>query len=212
MSPVKAPSHVHGGFDQWAATYDRSLLQGVFFDRVHSALVGVLRPLLAGTAAPRLLDVGCGTGRLLARLRAELPAAELIGVDVAPGMVEVARGKPELDGVRLEVASAAALPFEDGRFDAALSTVSFHHWEDQQAGLGDVARVLRPGAPLLLVDGFAMGPWAPLLRRLARRHGVGVRSEAEMLRMLTAAGLAGAELRRVGPPTSPLGILVARRA
>src|SRR5258707_10883129 len=127
---MKAPSHRHRGFDEWSKTYDRSVLQGVFFDRVHEALLQALRPLLRDVAAPRVLDVGCGTGRLLARLRAALPDAELFGVDVSTGMIEAARAKPELSGVRLEVASAAALPFDDASVDAALSTVSFHPLDD----------------------------------------------------------------------------------
>ena len=209
---MKAHSRHHGGFDEWSRTYDRSVLQGVFFDRVHDALVRVLRPLLRGIEAPRVLDVGCGTGRLLARLRTELPKAELSGVDASAGMIEVARGKAELATVRLEVASAAALPFEDAWFDAVLSTMSFHHWDDQAAGLRGVARRLRPGAPLLLVDVYAVGLLAPLVRRFGRAHGLGMRSDGEIAAMLAAAGMTAVELRRFGPPASPLGIMVAERA
>lgn len=43
-------------------------------------------------------------------------------------------------------------------------------------------------------------------------HGVGMRSDGEIAPMLTAAGMTAVELRRVGPPGSPLGIMVARRA
>jgi ubiquinone/menaquinone biosynthesis C-methylase UbiE len=209
---MKAPSHHHGGFDEWSRTYDRSKLQGVFFDRVHGALVRTLRPLLRGIDAPRVLDVGCGTGRLLARVRSELPHAELSGVDASVGMIEVARAKPELAGVRLEIASAASLPFDDAWFDAVVSTVSFHHWDDQAGGLRGVARVLRPGAPLLLMDAYAVGLLAPLVRRFGRTHGSGMHSDGEIAAMLEAAGLTRVELRRVGPPGSPLGIMVARRA
>lgn len=208
---MKAHSTLHGGFDRWAATYDRSLLQGVFFDRMHGELIRVLRRLLHDVQSPRVLDVGCGTGRLLARLREELPEAALSGVDVSAAMVDVARGKPELRDVHLEVGSAASLPFEAGAFDAAVSTVSFHHWDDQLAGLRDVGRVLRTGAPLLLLDVYAAGVFGPLVRRVGRGHGAGMRSEAEVLRLLTAAGFAPTSLQRVGPPLSPLGILVARR-
>jgi ubiquinone/menaquinone biosynthesis C-methylase UbiE len=209
---MKAPSRMHRGFDEWSRTYDRSVLQGVFFDRVHDALLQVLRPLLRGIEAPRVLDVGCGTGRLLAKLRAELPNAELSGVDASAGMIEVARGKPELAGVRLEVASAAALPFDDASVDAALSTMSFHHWDDQPGGVHGVARVLRPGAPLLLVDVYSIGVLAPWVRRFGRTHGSGMRSDGEIAAMFAAAGMAPVELRRLGPPLSPLGIMVARRA
>ena len=208
---MKAPSTLHGGFDHWSQSYDSSVLQGVFFDRVHDALVRVLRPLLRDVAAPRVLDVGCGTGRLLTRLRAELPAAELCGVDASEGMIAVASGKAALDGVRLDVASADALPFEPSWFDAAVSTMSFHHWDDQAAGMHGVARVLRPGGLLLLNDVYSVGLLGSLVRRYGRTHGSGMRDDGEIAAMLTAAGMAPLELRRVGPMPSPVGIMVARR-
>ena len=209
---MKAPSHVHGGFDRWAPTYDRSRQQGDFFDRVHGEVIKVLRPLLRGQDAPRVLDVGCGTGRLLARLRAVLPeAAQLSGVDASAAMIEVAQGKESLGGVDLAVAPAEALPFGDAAFDAVVSTLSFHHWDDQRAGLRSVSRVLRRGAPLLLVDIYATGLLAPLVRRRGRHHGMGMRSDGEAAALLAAAGLVAVELRHLLFPRSPFGIMVARR-
>lgn len=209
---MRAPSHRHGGFDKWAATYDQSRLQRVFFDRVHREVVRTVRPLLRDRAAARVLDVGCGTGRLLAKLCNEFPAAELCGVDVSGPMIDVARAKPELQGIRLEVAPASALPFVAASFDVVLTTMSFHHWEDQAAGMRDVARVLRPGGQLLIVDAFAMGPLAPLVRRFGRAHGVGMRSDGEAVGALVSAGMAPVEVRSILLPLSPLGILVAQRS
>jgi len=208
---MKAPSTLHGGFDRWAATYDRSPLQGAFFDRVHGALLRTLRPQLRDVEAPRILDVGCGTGRLLSRLRAEMPRAALSGMDVAPGMIEVARGKAELDGTRFEVASAAAPPFDEASFDAVLSTMSFHHWDDQRGGLRGVARVLRPGGVLVMADFVATGLVGAVARRVGSSHGAGFRDDRELVAMLASAGLAPVELRRLGPLFSPIGVLVARR-
>jgi ubiquinone/menaquinone biosynthesis C-methylase UbiE len=205
------PSDRHGDFDAWAPTYDRSALQRVFFDRMHGRVVRELRPLLRGVAAPVVVDVGCGTGRLLSRLRSAFPAATLNGIDAAAGMIEVASRKPELAGVRLSVAKADALPLEDASCDAVVSTISFHHWDDQAAGLREVARVLRPGGHVLLVDFVIRGVLAPLTRRLVGGHGVGLRSDGELLRLMHDASLRAAEYVRVGPPGSPLGIMVATR-
>src|SRR2546423_7076859 len=47
---------------------------------------------------------------------------------------------------------AEALPLQDASVDLALSTISFHHWHDQAAGIREIARVLRPGGYFLLVD------------------------------------------------------------
>jgi ubiquinone/menaquinone biosynthesis C-methylase UbiE len=208
----KHPSDRHGDFNAWAPTYDRSVLQRLFFDRVHARVVDAVVPLVRGVAAPVVVDVGCGTGRLLGRLRVALPDASLVGVDVSEGMIDVARGKPELHGVRLEVGSSESLPLEDASCDVVVSTISFHHWADQAAGLRDVGRVLRPDGHLVLVDFVARGWMAPVVRRFGAGHGAGVRDEGELLRLITRASLRAESLRRVGPPVSPLAVLTAGRA
>ena len=209
---MRHPSDAHGDFDHWAPTYDQSLLQRLFFDRVHARVVRAVSSLVRGAAAPHVVDVGCGTGRLLVRLSEALPAALLTGVDASAAMIAVASAKPELSGVSLLVGSASSLPLGDASCDVVVSTISFHHWDDQAAGLRDVARVLRPGGHVLLVDGFATGPLAPLMRRLGRGHGLGVRDEGELMHMVRGAPLRAVSLARIGPPASPLGILRATRA
>jgi ubiquinone/menaquinone biosynthesis C-methylase UbiE len=202
----------HGDFDAWASTYDQSRLQRLFFDRVHDAVLRTVATELRGVATPVVCDVGCGTGRLLERLRAVLPDASLIGVDASAKMIEVAAAKPSLRGMQLLVARADALPLETASCDLVVSTISFHHWEDQAGGLRDVARVLRTDGRLLLVDAWARGLYAPLLRRFGRGHGVGLRSETELVGLLHGAALRPAAYARVGPPASPLGIVTAAPA
>ena len=201
------PSDRHGDFDAWAPTYDRSPLQRIFFDRVHDRVVAAILPLVRGVAEPVVVDVGCGTGQLLLRLRAALPAASLIGVDPSAKMIEVARAKSGLNGVRLEVGSAESLPLDPASCDVVVTTVSFHHWSDQAGGLRDVARVLRPGGHVLLVDFFARGPLAPLVRRFLAGHGAGMPEEGELVGMVTRASLRAESVRRLGPPMSPLAIM-----
>ena len=154
-------------FNRRAAHYDDNRWQRLFFEPVHSGLLAAL----AGDLVPhRVLDVGCGTGRLLERLARSWPEAEMIGVDPAPGMVEVARAKHQGDArFRFEIAAAEELPFSDATFDLALSTVSFHHWSNPLRGLREVARVIRPGARLFLADAYPGGVLrllAPVIGRL----------------------------------------------
>lgn len=209
---LRHPSERFGDFEAWAETYDDSVMQRAFFDRVHERVVRELASLLRGPASPVVLDAGCGTGRLLVRLRDAFPAATLVGVDAAAGMIEVASRKPSLQGVRLVAGGVEALPLEDAACDVVVSTVSFHHWHDQAAGLREVARVLRPGGRVLLVDFYARGPLRRLVERFSRGHGVGMRSEGELLSLLTRASLRAESLVRLGPPASPLGIMTAARA
>lgn len=113
-----------------------------------------------------ILDVGCGTGRLLRRAGARWPDAQLIGVDPAEGMLEVARRKTI--GGKFHLAGAESLPLPSASVDLALSSISFHHWPDQLGGLRQIARVLRPGGQLCLADPTMPAWMAALGRSYAR--------------------------------------------
>jgi ubiquinone/menaquinone biosynthesis C-methylase UbiE len=128
-----------------------------------------------------ILDVGCGTGRLLRTAHVRWPNAQLIGVDPAEGMIEVAGHLAP--GITFSVGSAEALPLPDASVDVVLSTLSFHHWGDQAAGIRGVARVLRPGGRFFLADAIAPA-W---LSRLI--HHARFRSIPQVRTLFTEAGL-----------------------
>ena len=81
---------------------------------------------------------------------------------------------------------AESLPFADGSFDLIFSTMTFHHWADQQKSIGEVKRVLAPGGRWLLADIVARGLMVVVLR-LVRVGRVQKRGDLE--RMLAAGGL-----------------------
>jgi ubiquinone/menaquinone biosynthesis C-methylase UbiE len=149
-------------FDRWSRTYEDSFFQWFLFDRVHRAVLN----LVAHRTEPRsLLDVGCGTGRLLRAAHLRWPNAELIGVDPTPGMLNVARGlTPD---ATFHAGFAESLPLPDACVDVALSTISFHHWKDHAAGVCEVARVLRPGGFFFLTDLY-FPTWVSRLTRHPR--------------------------------------------
>jgi len=196
-------------FDRWATTYDRTPGQS-FFRRIHHQVGDAV---VAGGSRPRrLLDLGCGTGRLLEDLRRRLPEAELVGVDPSEGMLAVARqrltGEP---GVRLEVATAARLPLPDASVDVVTTTMSFHHWEEQDASLREVVRVLAPGGRLLIADVLGIGVIGRLLRPRGRRHGAGYRDAAELTVLLRDAGFSAWRLRPLFALGVPIFLAEARR-
>lgn len=104
----------------------------------------------------RLIDVGCGTGTLLAETLRRHSGVTAAGVDADPEILAIAARRLRRYGARvtLHIARAEALPFPDASFDAALSTLTFHHLPTpaKRAALAEVYRVLRPGGRLLLVD------------------------------------------------------------
>jgi ubiquinone/menaquinone biosynthesis C-methylase UbiE len=138
-------------FDHWAKRYDRSPLQLLLFGPTHAA---VLDAAAHWTGTPgTLLDIGCGTGRLLERAAERWPGTKLLGIDNAPEMVAQAKKKHGSEArYTFEVGNSASLPLESESVDLAASTISFHHWSDQAGGLREVARVLRPGCHFILAD------------------------------------------------------------
>lgn len=91
----------------------------------------------------RVLDVGCGNGRYTGRLREAFPAAEVIGVDLAEGILA---SVPE----PTVVADVADLPFEDGSADVVLAMHMLYHVPDIGAALDELRRVLAPGGVLFV--------------------------------------------------------------
>jgi len=172
-------------FGRWAASYNESRLQRIVFAPLQDAtLTEAARELPAPHA---VLDIGCGTGLLLARAAGRFPDARLTGVDAAEEMIAVARataapGAP----MTFEHAAAEHLPFEPASFDLALTTMSFHHWADQPIALAEIRRVLVPGGVFVLTDAFPTG-WLRFV--MARsRHGRFNRP-GDLMAMLRAAGL-----------------------
>jgi len=100
----------------------------------------------------RLLDVACGPGTLALQLARDLPATSIIGVDASQEMVaraQAAAAEARLGEERLRFAAMDAhqLAFESASFDAATCNLGFPFFAHPVAALGEIGRVLAPGAP-----------------------------------------------------------------
>jgi ubiquinone/menaquinone biosynthesis C-methylase UbiE len=166
-------------FDQWSSSYENSWLQGAFFDKTHKAALALAASIVHQPES--VLDVGCGTGRLLRRAYRYWPEAQLIGVDPAQGMIE--KAKLLTPNATFFTAMAESLPLKDNSVDFAISTTSFHHWQDQAAGIREIARVLRPEGYFMLVD-VSLPNWLVRVFRPKRVH-----SPAQLRTLFTQAGL-----------------------
>lgn len=113
-------------------------------DAVDSALAHAVR------GAQSLLDVGTGTGRLLAAVDA--PAR--VGVDRSPDMLRLARARIDRERLPAEVRQAdmASLPFADAAFDAVVMNQVLHYADAPEQAVGEAARVVAPGGRLLIAD------------------------------------------------------------
>lgn len=124
----------------------RDLLAEIPADR---AVLGLFAELVRG----RVADVGCGPGRISGYLKRL--GVDVFGVDLSPGMVEVARR--DHPDVRFEVGSMLDLDLPDGSLGGALAWYSVIHvpWERHPAVFAEFHRVLAPGG--LLVLAFQVG-------------------------------------------------------
>ncbi|MGQ0639515.1 MAG: ubiquinone/menaquinone biosynthesis methyltransferase [Gemmatimonadaceae bacterium] len=156
-------------FDLIAPHYDR-------FTRVFSygmdarwkrELVAWLLRHHGTNAAVTVLDVACGTGDLAIQTAQALPNANVRGVDLSERMLELARTRlPATLHHRLtfEVGDLGQLPARDASIDVVTAGYAIRNAPDPRQALGEVARVLRPGGHLYVLDFFR--PPAPLWRAL----------------------------------------------
>lgn len=128
------------GYALWAPVYDASPNGLIWLEQP------IVRRMLGDVRGLDVLDSGCGTGRHTIWLHEQ--GARVVGADASEEMLAVARSKcPELPLVR---AALDALPFQAASFDVALNALVLEHVADLTAAIGALARVLRPGARLVV--------------------------------------------------------------
>ena len=151
-------------YDHLAVLHDPAvdyLLPVLQWSSAESLRAGYLRRLaldaLDGRPA-RILEVGVGSGANVPLLDAILPAAvdvELWGVDLSLGMLGQCQRRLDAAGtrrIRLLHADAHALPFPDAAFDRVFHVGGIATYRDPAGGLAEMARVARPGTPIVVVD------------------------------------------------------------
>lgn len=130
-------------FDQHAARYD-----GCPDERFAAFIASRVLPLITLKKNHPVLDIGCGTGTLLPRLRALAgPRSSVTGVDFSARMLDRARAAHGTS-FRLVRASAHDLPFPTAAFNTVVSVNAFSHFPDKPAALAEMRRVLADGGHL----------------------------------------------------------------
>ncbi|RAM49968.1 MAG: methyltransferase type 11 [Hapalosiphonaceae cyanobacterium JJU2] len=100
-----------------------------------------------------VLDIGCGTGEFERLLLTENPQQVITGVDISEEMLLVAKQKCRTyPNVAFQTASVSALPFADNSFDVVVSASAFHYFDDPDAALREIKRVLKPEGKVVILD------------------------------------------------------------
>src|SRR5688572_31141984 len=133
-------------FDRIAGVYD--LMNAVMTAGMHQRWRERAVELARVGPGSRALDVATGTGDLAVALRAA--GADVVGCDFSEEMLERARRKEP--SARFEWADALALPYEDDSFDAATVGFGARNFSDLARGLGEMARVVRPGGRVVVLE------------------------------------------------------------
>jgi demethylmenaquinone methyltransferase/2-methoxy-6-polyprenyl-1,4-benzoquinol methylase len=146
-------AQVNGMFDRLAVRYD--VLNSLMTANLHHRWRERAADCAELTTGDRALDVCCGTGDLTLELAGRVSGAELIGCDFSEPMLSLAREKAvhqDVRRVRFEHADALRLPYADASFDVATIGFALRNLADTDRGLGELARVLRPGGRAVVLE------------------------------------------------------------
>lgn len=199
-------------YDTVAASYaelTRHLLDETPEER---AVLALFADLVRAQGGGPVVDVGCGTGRITGHLR-DL-GLDAFGIDLSPGMIDVARR--DHPGVRFDLGSMTDLALSDASVTGLVAWYSLIHIPDDQISsvLAHFRRVLRPGGPLLL--SFHVGDESQLKTEGYGGHPIKVyvhrRQHDQTIEWLNQAGFSVTTHKTLTSAESKLGgIVLARR-
>jgi ubiquinone/menaquinone biosynthesis C-methylase UbiE len=185
----------------FAATYDRMSA------RAEEAGLGELRRSLLARADGRVLEIGAGTGINLRHYGPGVESLTLTEPERAMLRRLEQRVNTEASATTVLRAPAEDLPFEDGSFDTAVSTLVLCGVDDQPRALRELRRVLRPGGRLLFLEHVRSDQ--PSVARLQDRINglnhflVGCECNRPTLRSIEKAGFAVGEVAHTALPKAP---------
>jgi ubiquinone/menaquinone biosynthesis C-methylase UbiE len=191
--------NTNGNVLQWAFGYD--LLVRLFWRGGEQVFREMALDLAGLQPGESVLDVGCGTGTLALAAKQHVgPQGVVCGIVASPEMIVWARKKARRNAIEVNFESAVVekLPFADGTFDAAFSTLMLHHLgrKARQQCLCEIRRVLKPSGRVLAIDfGEPVRGGRSLLARL---HCHGYIKFPDLMRMLNEAGFPTVETGSLG--------------
>ncbi|MFC2139264.1 class I SAM-dependent methyltransferase [Bacteroidota bacterium] len=164
----------------------------------------IVNSLLPQAANTEILDVGCGTGTLLAEL-GKSGAAFLSGVDLAEGILNDAEKKLTELNIKADLHTADAedhIPWDDNKFDIVTMTGTLHHFYRPLDVLSEISRVMKPNGRLIVIDPCFLTPVRQIINLYLKifPHDGDYRfySSEHAQKLLTEAGFNIQAAKRVG--------------
>lgn len=134
--------------DEWGSRNYAEMVAHELYNHTFRATVDTLIEQSQIVDGERVLDIGCGWGRIPIGLIKRFPKLEISGIDIseeailrAPAVIEKETGVSNID---VQVGSAEELPFDDCTFDSVVSTRVFQYISDSQKAMREIWRVLKP--------------------------------------------------------------------
>ncbi len=148
MNETEQKQHIGTLFDGIASTYDalNHLLSFNIDKRWRRRLAATMRP------CTEALDVAIGTGDLSLEIVRQHKATRIVGIDLSTEMMRIGAQKTQGLNIAFREASALAMPFDDGAFDAVTCSFGCRNFSDLSQGLKEMFRVLRPGGEVLILE------------------------------------------------------------
>lgn len=172
-------------YAEYAPIYDRRFAR--YSERTMAAAIREI-PL---EGVDGILDVACGTGLFGEYLRDKRPGLPMLGVDISPDMLEVAKSRFSTEPYTWKVGRAESLPAEDDSYPVITCNSAFHLVESPLAALAEFRRVLRPGGRVVIVD------WCREYRTMHAMH-IGLRVFGKHRRNMKALEEQSALIRESG--------------
>lgn len=192
-------------FQEIAKRYDNRFLRTTWPRNQQLKARVVAAELGASVSNGPVGELGCGTAQVAAELLALRPELRYIGLDLSPAMLEVAGARLEPYADRTELRRVEGpLPLEDESLAGGFGIDVLHHVEDPVAVLTDLRRALRPGAPVVFLEGNPRFPITALIALRPEERGLFKIGFRNLTAWLDQAGLVDVQVE-YGPLYTPPG-------
>lgn len=149
----------------------------------------LILPLLEKDPDLKILDVGCGTGQLVGEISEFHRSVDYLGIDVTPGMIEIARRNNTGDRIRFQNISVDDFTTKE-RFDIILCTHAFPYFPNKSAAMQKMSSLCKKGGRVIVVSASTNNPKDLFINLLVKTRTSRARylSIKEMKRLFTSAG------------------------